>query len=64
MFTAQDLMVFLGVGVLSLGLFHGSIKNDSIPDNIRMAMMIAAGIILGLVAANSSIMGGLLSALF
>jgi hypothetical protein len=62
--TFQELMIFFGVAVLSLGLFHGSLKNDEIPDNIRMAMMISAGIIIGIVAANSSFIGAVLGGFF
>ena len=60
-FTLVDIFLYLGVAVLSIGLFHGAFKDYTLPDTLRTGMVVAAGIVVGFVASNSGGIASLLS---
>jgi len=60
-FTLVDIFVYLGVAVLSIGLFHAAFKDHTLPDSLRTGSVVAAGIIIGFVASSSGGIASLLS---
>jgi purine-cytosine permease-like protein len=45
--TSGNLIQYVGLLILSIGLILGAVKDDTLPPNIRLGMVIAMGIIIG-----------------
>lgn len=49
----EDILFALGIFIFLIGLLYGSVDNTELPDVIRMGMILAAAIVLGLIAAGA-----------
>jgi purine-cytosine permease-like protein len=45
--TSGNLIQYVGLLILSIGLILGAVKDETLPPNIRLGMVIAMGIIIG-----------------
>lgn len=46
--TLGSLIEYIGLIILSIGLIKGAVKDDSLHPNVRLGMLIALGLIVGL----------------
>ena len=45
--TVGNLILFIGIILLSMGLINGALKDDSLHPNVRLGLLIAMGLIIG-----------------
>lgn len=58
--TLVDIFIYLGVAVLSIGLFHGAFRDQTMPDMVRTGMIIGAALIIGFTAAYGGSLASIL----
>ena len=52
--TIGNMIEYIGIMVLSIGLIIGAIKDDGLHANVRLGMLIAMGLIIGFKIASFS----------